>query len=52
MKDCYIKEVSPIQMIPVKIMGKVLFYLYIQTESAAPLSTILSYIILNFSNYL
>lgn len=43
MKDCYIKEVSPIQMIPVKIMGKVLFYLYIQTESAAPLSTILSY---------
>ena len=43
MKDCYIKEVSPIQMIPVKLMGKVLFYLYIQTETAAPLSTILSY---------
>ena len=43
MKDCYIKEVSPIQMIPVKIMGNVLFYIYIQTETAAPLSTILSY---------
>ena len=43
MKDCYVKEVSPIQMIPVEIMGNVLFYLYIQTESAAPLNTILSY---------
>lgn len=43
MKDCYIKEVSPLQMIPVQIMGHTIFYIYIQTSDAAPLTSVLSY---------
>ena len=43
LKDCYIKEVSPLQMIPVQIMGHTIFYIYVQTESATPLDTILNY---------
>ena len=43
LKDCYIKEVSPLQMIPVQVMGHTIFYIYIQTSDGAPLKTILSY---------
>lgn len=43
LKDCYVKEVPPTQMIPVEIMGNTLFYLYVQAEDAVPLNTILSY---------
>ena len=42
-KDCYIKMIPPTRMFPIKIMGQKLFYLYIQTDDATPLSTILSY---------
>lgn len=42
-KDCYNKFVPPTRMLPVQIMGTTIFYLYIQTDSANPLSTILSY---------
>lgn len=42
-KDCYIKMIDPTRMIPVEIMGETLFYIYIQTEDATPLNTILSY---------
>lgn len=43
LKDVYIKMVQPTHMIPVEIMGQVLFYIYIQTEDATPLNNILSY---------
>lgn len=42
-KDCYVKMIPPTRMIPLKVMGKTLFYLYIQTSDNVPLSTILSY---------
>lgn len=42
-KDCYIKMIPPTRMIPIEMMGKTLFYVYIQTSPATPLSTILSY---------
>lgn len=42
-KDCYMKMVEPTRMLPVEIMGHTMFYLYIQTEEAAPLQSILSY---------
>jgi hypothetical protein len=35
--------IDPTRLIPVEIMGHVIFYIYIQTEDATPLSTILSY---------
>lgn len=43
LKDCYIKEVSPLQLIPVQVMGHTIFYIYIQTSDGTPLKTILSY---------
>lgn len=42
-KDCYIKMIPPTRMLPIQVMGESLFYLYIQTDDAVPLSTILSY---------
>lgn len=42
-KDCYIKMIPPTRMIPLKVMDETLFYLYIQTDDATPLNTILSY---------
>ena len=42
-KDCYIKMIPPTRMIPLKVMDETLFYLYMQTDDATPLSTILSY---------
>lgn len=42
-KDCYIKMIPPTRMLPLQVMGETLFYLYIQTDDAVPLSTILSY---------
>lgn len=42
-KDCYVKMIPPTRMIPLKVMDETLFYLYIQTDDATPLSTILSY---------
>ena len=42
-QDCYIKMIDPTHIIPVEVMGEVLFYIYIQTEDTTPLSTILSY---------
>lgn len=42
-KDCYIKMIPPTRMIPIQMMGKTLFYVYMQTSPATPLSTILSY---------
>lgn len=42
-KDCYVKLVPPTRMIPVRMMGRILFYVYIQTSPATPLSTILAY---------
>lgn len=42
-KDCYIKMIPPTRMIPIEMMGHTLFYVYIQTSPATPLSTILSY---------
>lgn len=41
--DCYFKLIPPTRLIPVDIMGTTIFYLYIQTEDATPLSAILSY---------
>ena len=42
-KDCYIKMIPPTRMIPIKVMNTTLFYLYIQTDEAVSLNTILSY---------
>lgn len=42
-KDCYQKMIPPTRMLPVKIMGEVLFYIYIKTDETESLSTILSY---------
>ena len=42
-KDCYIKMIPPTRMLEVKIMGEVLFYIYIKTDEAESLSTILTY---------
>lgn len=42
-KDCYIKMIPPTRMIPIQVMGETLFYLYIQTDDAVSLNTILSY---------
>lgn len=42
-KDCYIKMIPPTRMIPIQVMKETLFYLYIQTDDAVPLNTILSY---------
>lgn len=42
-KDCYIKLIPPTRLIPLKVMDEILFYLYIQTDDAVSLNTILSY---------
>lgn len=42
-KDCYMKMIPPTRMIPVKMMERTLFYIYIQTSPNTSLSTLLSY---------
>lgn len=42
-KDCYIKLIPPTRIMPVKMMGKPLFYIYVQTSPNTSLNTILSY---------
>ena len=37
-KDCYVKLLDPMKVIPVKIMTKVIGYYYIQAEDVSPLS--------------
>lgn len=41
--DCYVKLIPPTRMLPIKMMGRTLFYIYVQTSPATSLSTILSY---------
>ena len=43
MKDVYMKLCPPTTMFPVKIMDETLFYIYIMTEDATPLNTVLNY---------
>lgn len=41
-KDCYVKLLDPMRVIPVKIMNKVIGYYYIQSEDVSPLSGAIS----------
>ena len=41
-KDCYIKLLDPMRVIPVKIINKVIGYYYIQNEDVSPLSGAIS----------
>ena len=43
LKDCYMKLCAPTVMFPIKLMSQTICYIYIQTEEATPLNTILSY---------
>lgn len=40
--DCYIKLINPMQIIPIKIMDKIIGYYYIQETEEAPLSGVIS----------
>lgn len=40
--DCYVKLIDPMQMVPVKIMDKVIGYYYIQVTDVTPLSGAIS----------
>lgn len=42
-KDCYVKLIPPTRMIPVEMMGRKLFYIYVQTSPNTSLNTLLSY---------
>lgn len=42
-KDCYIQLIPPTRMIPVKMMSRTLFYIYVQTSPNTSLNTLLSY---------
>lgn len=41
-KDCYIKLVDPIHMLPIEIMGEAIGYYYVQEEDITPLSGIVT----------
>lgn len=41
-KDCYIKLINPMNILPIKIMDEVIGYYYIQEEDISPLSGILT----------
>lgn len=42
-KDCYIKLIPPTRMIPVEMMERKMFYIYVQTSPNTSLNTLLSY---------
>lgn len=41
-KDCYIKLIDPMKLLPIEIMNEVIGYYYIQEEDISPLSGILT----------
>lgn len=49
-KDCYIKMVSGMELLPITIMDEEIGYFYIQTEEATPLSGLISGV-LSYSKY-
>lgn len=42
-KDAYIKLIPPTELLPVKVMGQTIFYVYIHAEDMSPLEIINSY---------
>lgn len=42
-KDAYVKLIPPTELLPVKVMGQTLFYIYIHSEDMTPLEIVNSY---------